>query len=250
MSLKQSLKLKTPTEYQYAGYLGGFVNLKSPDSEELVRFKPTNAKLPFNILQKVRVVNAEIVRSDVNDRGGINSGMKKGEIVPAESDKKSDWADKDSGRLHVTIADGREVYEIPDADYLPNDDFLFLEASVGSSQENERLRNAFVRNGNKRDEAVNTYPDDVLKVRVASESTGETLNVDLPLALRDQVNSQFAFGNPVAFDNLTIRFFSPSQNEYSHILHADNLVARDNKNAQKQAPKTDAKPADNKSEAK
>ncbi|GAK30765.1 succinylglutamate desuccinylase [Weissella oryzae SG25] len=231
---------ETTGKLLYAGFNGGFINLSAENvsGNHLLKVLPdsTFKSDDFTFQEPVKLVNPSIVASEIGS-GRNNSGVLTGKLVNEASDEKSMWAEEAKGNLKLNFAG--QLYDVPVASYIGKT-LKFAGVTTGYSQARSSQRQSALRNGDDTASLV----EDVIKVTIFDEEKGDYMTVDLPINMRQAVESDFSMGQNVDFINFKVRFYMPETGNYAHIFSADAMTpvttGSQSAPASKQAPKNDS----------
>ncbi|WP_433322151.1 hypothetical protein ACRHK7_06570 [Weissella tructae] len=222
---------------KYGGVNGDFISLSAEKvlGNHLITVKKQDNFNPadFNFMEEVRLINAEITSSGIGRDTDANSGVLTGKLVKADSDEKSRWADEVTGGSDIMLTFADNDYEIPVNQYI-GQELQFIGVKTGFSQAKSNERRQAARTG----EDVDAIKEDVVKLSVHDKQKNETVVVDMPLPLLNQIENDFVMGDDIKLTELRIRFFKPDVRNWSHLVSATNVQKADTKGTTPNKPET------------
>ena len=237
---------ETTGKLLYAGFNGGFISLSAENvsGNHLLKVLPDSSFKAddFTFQEPVKLVNPSIIASGIGT-GRNNSGVLTAKLVNEASDEESMWFKEEKGNLLLTFAG--QSYPVPVATYIGKT-LKFAGVTTGYSQARSSQRQQATRNG----EDTAGLVEDVIKVTIYDEDKGDYMTVDLPINMRQTVESDFAMGQVVEFINFTVRFYMPEAGNYAHIFSAEGMKPSTSGSQSAPAPKQAPKNDNNKGEQK
>jgi len=176
-------------------------------------------KNTFKPLTKVRLVDPVIAESNVVASRGANSGILSAKIVLADAPDQTRWNEAEHNKVFVELKTNNRIFEAPDDMYFGKSLAITgVRTDASASVANARTRGA----NNNQD--ISGIMDDVTKVTVYDSEKHETYTFTIDgVAAADELMSEFALGDLIDFDRVTVRFFEPEPGQFNHFYTVEGI---------------------------